>query len=162
MNTESSSVSLATESKAAAAQICDDKDAVILFYDGTCGFCSRIVQFILKHESSRQSLRFATLQGDAAAALRERLPWLADVDSVVWYEPASGGRSERVLVRSDAGLAAAAYLGGIWRFLALAARWVPRFIRDAVYNAVARNRQRLAGNVICLMPSPQQRVRFID
>ncbi len=84
------------------------------------------------------------------------------MDSVVWYEPATEKRRERVLVRSDAGLAAVAYLGGIWRLLAAPARWIPRPIRDAVYNMVARNRHRLAENQVCLVPTPQQQVRFID
>jgi predicted DCC family thiol-disulfide oxidoreductase YuxK len=135
---------------------------VILFYDGTCGFCSSIVRFILKHERSRHSLRFAALQGTTAAALREGRPQLADVDSVVWYEPATSQRAERLLVRSDAGLAAAAYLGGAWRLMAGLARCVPRPIRDAVYNVVARNRHRLVGNNACFVPSPDQRARFID
>ncbi len=133
-----------------------------LFYDGTCGFCSGIIQFILRHESSRQTLHFATLQGPAAAALRQKHPQLANVDSVVWYDPATAKRRERVRVRSAAGLAAAAYLGGMWRFLAALAWWVPRPIRDAVYNLVARNRHRLVRNDACLLPTPEQRARFLD
>ncbi|MGA2231066.1 MAG: DCC1-like thiol-disulfide oxidoreductase family protein [Tepidisphaeraceae bacterium] len=134
---------------------------VILFYDGTCGFCSRSVQFILRHEGSNHSLHFAALQGPTAAALRQRHPELASLDSMVWYEPASSNHRELLFVRSAAGIAAMAYLGRAWCLLALIVWAVPRPIRDAVYDAVARNRHRLSpGN--CLVPSPQHRSRFID
>jgi predicted DCC family thiol-disulfide oxidoreductase YuxK len=134
---------------------------VILFYDGTCGFCSRSVQFILRHEGSNHSLHFAALQGPTAAALRQRHPELASLDSMVWYEPASSNHRELLFVRSAAGIAAMAYLGRAWCLLALIVWAVPRPIRDAFYDAVARNRHRLCpGN--CLVPSPQHRSRFID
>jgi predicted DCC family thiol-disulfide oxidoreductase YuxK len=134
----------------------------ILFYDGTCGFCATSVQFILNHEGPRKWLRFATLQGALAASLRGRHPQLNDVDSVVWFEPATETRKERVLVRSSAGLAAARYMGGIWKVLAWIGWCVPRPLRDVVYRLVARNRHRLVRNDTCLLPTPEQRARFIE
>ena len=132
-------------------------DAVLL-YDGTCGFCAASVQFVLRHER-RATLRFATLEGPLGEGARRSHPELAGVDSVVWVEPARG----RVLVRSDAALAVAAYLGGPWRALAALGRLVPRRLRDAVYDLIARNRYRIAGRVeACPVPTPEQRGRFID
>ena len=45
----------------------------VLLYDGLCGFCNGVVQFILRHEF-RRTLRFAPLQGQYAARLRARHP----------------------------------------------------------------------------------------
>lgn len=132
-----------------------------LLYDGTCGFCSNTVQFILRHERGRRTLRFATLQGPLGEELRAKHPRLVSTDSVIWYEPATAERRERVLVRSAAGLAVGRYLGGIWRLMAWVSWCVPRFIRDAAYNMVARNRHRLVKNASCLLPTPEQRARFI-
>jgi predicted DCC family thiol-disulfide oxidoreductase YuxK len=40
---------------------------------------------------------------------------------------------------------------------------VPRVIRDGVYDFVARNRQQLVrSSPSCLLPSPEQRARFIE
>jgi predicted DCC family thiol-disulfide oxidoreductase YuxK len=80
---------------------------------------------------------------------------------MVWYEAATSDHRELLFVRSAAGIAAMAYLGRAWCLLAAMVYAVPRPIRDAVYNAVARNRQRLSpGN--CLVPAPEHRSRFID
>ncbi len=135
----------------------------ILFYDGTCGFCAASVQFVLRHERGRRTLRFAALQGSTAAALLKRHPELAGIDSMIWYEAASGGRRERLWVRSRAGVSVMAYLGGMWWVLAVLVWCVPRPLRDAAYNAIARNRHRLSGDgAACAVPTPEQRGRFID
>ena len=135
-------------------------ESPVLLYDGTCGLCAGSVQFILRHER-RHELRFATLQGPFAEAIRARHPELSRVDSMVWVEPAAGRSREQVFVRSTAALRAARYLGGIWRLAALG--WlVPPLVRDAVYNVIARHRHRLSGAEQCYLPTPDVRARFID
>ena len=133
----------------------------VLLYDRDCGLCTESVQQILRRDR-RGTLRFAGLDGELAAALRTRHPELRDVDSVIWVEPADDGRPERVLVRSDAALAVARYVGGWWR-LALIGRIVPRAPRDAVYRFVARHRHRLPGSpATCVLPTPEIMARFLD
>ncbi len=130
-------------------------------YDGTCGFCAESVQLVLRHDR-RRTLRFASLQGEFGGVIRARHPRLEGVDSVVWVEPPSEGRGERVLVRSDAALRVADYLGG-WFSLAGAARALPRRVRDAVYDLIARHRHRLLGSgESCLVPDARDRHRFVD
>jgi len=95
-------------------------------------------------------------------ALRARHPELDGVDSMVWVEPDEAANGSRVLVRSDAALRVARYLGGWWR-LALIARVLPRPIRDAFYNLIARHRHRLLEtDPSCLLPEPEVRARFLD
>jgi predicted DCC family thiol-disulfide oxidoreductase YuxK len=133
----------------------------VLLYDGTCGFCAESVQLVLRHDRQR-TLRFASLQGAFGSKVRARHPQLAGADTVVWLEPASNERSERVLLRSDAALRVAAYLGG-WFHLARFAAVLPRPVRDAAYNLVARHRHQLAGEAPnCLVPAPDARARFLD
>ena len=132
----------------------------VLLYDGTCGFCSASVQFALRHDR-RGSLRFAALDSSFGRAVLARHPELAVVDSVVWYEPAGGGATERLLTRSAAALRVARYLGGPWR-LAAVAGLIPRSLRDSLYDLVARHRHQLArGGQQCLVPTPDQRDRFL-
>jgi predicted DCC family thiol-disulfide oxidoreductase YuxK len=69
---------------------------------------------------------------------------------------------EHVRVRSDAALAIAAYLAGPWRPLAAVARVVPRPLRDRTYDLIARHRHRiLRDRSVCLVPTDQQRARFL-
>ena len=133
----------------------------VLLYDGTCGFCARSVQFVLKHERPHGTLRFGRLEGPLGTALRARHPELAAVDSVLWYEPATASTPERILWRSRGALRVARYLGGVWQLLASLGWLVPRPIRDAVYDWIARHRHDLAADA-CLVPTPDQRARFID
>jgi predicted DCC family thiol-disulfide oxidoreductase YuxK len=139
-----------------------DQSAMLLF-DGTCGFCAQSVQFVLRREMRRRTLRFASLQSGPGAELRERYPELGQIDSVIWVEPGNGTSGERVFVRSAAVLRVLHYIGGVWTVLAWAAAMVPRFVRDAVYDFVARHRHQLIrGGTACLLPTPEQRERFVD
>jgi predicted DCC family thiol-disulfide oxidoreductase YuxK len=140
-----------------------DRSALLL-YDGSCGFCARSVQFVLRHEARRRTLRFAALDSAIGLEVRGRHPAIEGVDSVVWVEPsdASGG-PERVLVRSAAVLRVLRYLGGVWGALAGLATVVPRTLADWVYDFIARHRHQLTrGGPACLIPTPDQRSRFID
>jgi predicted DCC family thiol-disulfide oxidoreductase YuxK len=139
-----------------------DRSALLL-YDGSCGFCARSVQFVLRHETRRRTLRFAALDSAIGLEIRARHPSIEGVDSVVWVDAVESDGSEQVLVRSAAVLRVLKYLGGIWRGLAGLGAIVPRALSDAVYDFIARHRHKLTrGNPACLVPTPDQRERFID
>jgi predicted DCC family thiol-disulfide oxidoreductase YuxK len=81
---------------------------------------------------------------------------------VVWYDPPSAGRAERLLVRSAAVFEVLRYLGGAWR-IGLVARAVPRPLLDAVYRLVARWRRRLfPPRAACAVAPASERERFLD
>ncbi len=105
------------------------------------------------------TLRFAPRNGRTAAALGQRHPELIGVDSMVWVQQQAG--RELVLLRSDAAFAAARYLGGPWRILAMIGGLVPRAVRDPVYDLVARNRHRFGGAAICAMVATDVRERAL-
>ncbi len=131
----------------------------ILVYDGDCAFCSRSVQFILRHDRWR-TVRFAARQGEAGRAVRERHPELMQVDSLIWVASRDG--REVPLVRSDSVLAIASYLGGGFGALATLGRIVPRPLRDAGYAIIARFRRRLAfGGEACVVFTPDERARVL-
>ena len=133
--------------------------APVLLYDGVCGFCNKSVQLILDHDR-RGLMRFAALQSDYGQAVIERHRELQGVDSVVFVERARGG--ERVYVRSDAALKVTAYLGGFWKIF-LAAKVIPRGLRDYLYDLFARNRYKFFGKYdSCMLPPPEVRSRFLD
>jgi predicted DCC family thiol-disulfide oxidoreductase YuxK len=133
----------------------------VLLYDGTCGFCAASVQFILRHEREH-TLRFAALDSEVGQRTRQRHPQLKSIDSMIWIEHPGETEREAVLIRSDAGLRIARYLGGPWR-LAAVGRLVPRFLRDAVYDVIARHRHRLVSESdSCYLPPPAMRARFLD
>ena len=133
----------------------------IVFYDGVCGLCNALVQFLLKRDRHAR-LRFASLQSDIAAKVLNRHGINPkDLDTlhlVIDYERPA----ERVLNRSDAVLRAGRELGGVWTVLATIAQVIPRPLRDSVYRFVARNRYRVFGKYeTCMLPDPSQQHRFL-
>jgi predicted DCC family thiol-disulfide oxidoreductase YuxK len=134
----------------------------ILLYDGVCGLCNRLVQFIL-HRDRHAIFRFASLQSPLAARILVRHgadP--ADLDTV--YVVLNHDQSdESLLARSDAVVFILKQLGGVWRTFAFLSQRVPRLVRDWAYRLVARHRYRIFGRYdTCPLPTEATRARFLD
>jgi predicted DCC family thiol-disulfide oxidoreductase YuxK len=127
---------------------------VILFFDGVCGLCNGLVDWLLPRDT-RQKLKFSTLQGVTANKLLSE-HHTQDLNTVVIW--ARG----KILTRSDAILYCLNELGGIWSICKVF-YLIPRFIRDGVYKFIATNRYRFFGQrTTCRMPLPGERLRFLD
>jgi predicted DCC family thiol-disulfide oxidoreductase YuxK len=128
-----------------------------LFYDGHCALCHGTVQFVLERDRTGAAFRFAPLQGETFQAQvpteqRAGLP-----DSIV-IRTADGS----LLARSDAVVRILQRLGGGWRILASILALIPRGLRDAVYDFIARVRYRVFGKRedLCPIVPPDLRGRF--
>jgi predicted DCC family thiol-disulfide oxidoreductase YuxK len=133
----------------------------IVFYDGVCGLCNHLVQFLLKRDK-RDRFRFASLQSDFAGKVMNRHGVDPHDLNTVYVVKDYDQSSETLLARSDAILYMLSQLGGIWR-LAGIGRVLPRAFRDAVYQVVARNRYRVFGkHESCMLPEPKHRAKFLD
>ena len=128
----------------------------VLLYDGVCNLCDRSVQFVLDHEAE-STFRFAALQSDVGRRLADAHG--IDADALASLVVVDGGR---VYTRSDAALRIAQDLRAPWRALQ-ATRYVPRVVRDAVYDLVASNRYRWFGTRdACRIPTSDVAARFLD
>jgi predicted DCC family thiol-disulfide oxidoreductase YuxK len=134
----------------------------ILLYDGVCALCNRFVQFILRHDRN-QTFRFASLQSPLAARILTRHntnPTDLDTVYVVLNQELP---DESLLSRSDAVLFVLRQLQGAYRPAASVLQLLPRFLRDAAYNTVARHRYRIFGrNETCALPRDADSSRFLD
>jgi len=130
--------------------------AIILF-DGVCNLCSASVRFIVERDRDA-FFKFASIQSDAGKRLMTEhglaLPE-GDPTSIVVIED---GRAHQ---RSSGALRIARRLNGIWK-LGWGFVIVPRFIRDAVYDVIAKHRYRWFGKQdTCMVPTPELRARFL-
>jgi predicted DCC family thiol-disulfide oxidoreductase YuxK len=127
----------------------------VILFDGVCNLCNGAVQFVIKRDTSG-TFRFASLQSAAAAALvgpMGKNP--ADLDSILLVHKG------KVYQKSRAALEIARRMRGAWPLL-YGLVIIPPFIRDAVYNWVARNRYRWFGRQeSCMVPSPELKSRFL-
>lgn len=130
------------------------RNPVVLF-DGVCNLCNASVQFLIRRDKHKR-LRFASLQSEFGQETLKKfhLPE-KEFNSFVFLE------NEKIYLRSAAALRITAYLGGFW--VGGQVFWlVPPFIRDAIYNFIAKNRYRWFGKKTeCMLPSPELRERFL-
>ncbi len=131
----------------------------ILLYDGVCGLCNRLVQFVLKHDADAH-FRFASLQSDYASRILQ--PHSLDPQDLnAVYVVDSPSRC--VLARSDAVIFILHKLDGFWRALSVALSMFPKSLRDWGYGVVARHRYRVFGKYeTCLLPEKRYQDRFLD
>jgi predicted DCC family thiol-disulfide oxidoreductase YuxK len=133
----------------------------IVLYDGVCGLCNHLVQFLLKRDT-HDRFRFASLQSEFANRLLQSHGLDPHDLDTVYVVRNHGQANETLLARSDAILYMLIELNGVWK-LAGAGRVLPRTFCDAVYRMVARNRYRIFGKrESCLLPEPGQRAKFLD
>lgn len=127
----------------------------ILFYDGDCALCNRCVQYVLKHEKEPE-LFFASLQGDFA---RQKLAvFNYDFSSMGTLVLVSDGVAH---YKSDAALGLSKFLRAPYSW-ALALKLFPRFLRDAVYDLVARKRRAWFKKAYCYVPDLHTKQRFLS
>ena len=70
-------------------------------------------------------------------------------------------KSNKSLTRSTAALEVAKTIGGLWS-LAYVFIIIPKFLRDGIYNWVAKNRYKWFGEkASCMIPTPELRERFL-
>ncbi len=128
----------------------------VVLFDGVCNLCSNSVQFILKRDRKNQFL-FGSLQGEyGQSVLRKYQLPVNEFNSFMLIE------DDKLYTKSTGALRMLKHLGGGWRLL-YAFIIVPKFIRDAVYNWIARNRYKWFGKKNeCWLPRPEWKARFLD
>ena len=130
-------------------------DDDVILYDGVCVFCSRWIRFIAARDKDRR-FRFTAIQSGYGTRLALAFgidPKDPDTNAVV-----HGGIAT---FKSDAALTVLSRLPG-WGWVR-ALRAVPKPLRDAVYNLVARNRYRIFGKYQeCFVPDAGFRDRVME
>lgn len=128
----------------------------IILFDGVCNLCNGLVRFLIRRDPDGR-FRFAPLQSDVGQELLERFDLPTDtLETFVLVEDGE------CYTKSTAALRTARHLGGVYALLSYL-RFVPRPLRDAVYDLVAASRYRVFGRKDrCMIPSPDVEDRFLD
>jgi predicted DCC family thiol-disulfide oxidoreductase YuxK len=130
-------------------------DDDVILYDGVCVFCSRWIRFVASRDTKRR-FRFTAIQSGYGTRLAQAFgidPDDPDTNAVV-----HGGVA---YFKSDAALMVLSNLPG-WGSVRVL-RAVPKPLRDAVYDLVARNRYRIFGKYeACFVPDAGMRARVME
>ena len=130
-------------------------DQSLILFDGVCNLCTGSVQFVLKRDKAKK-FTFASLQSTTGQKLLSQFNLPNNTfNSFILYQ---GGK---IYTRSTAALKMFQQLKG-WKWVKVF--WiVPKFIRDAVYNLIARNRYKWFGQKSeCWLPTPELKERFLE
>jgi predicted DCC family thiol-disulfide oxidoreductase YuxK len=127
----------------------------IVIFDGLCNLCNGAVQFIIRHDKKNRFI-FASLQSEVAKKLLNEIQVPSSLDTIVLI------KGHKHFEKSDAVLEIAKNLSGLWPMV-YGFKIIPRILRHALYNWVAKNRYTWFGKrESCLSPSQELRARFLE
>lgn len=126
----------------------------IILFDGVCNLCNGFVQFVIKRDLSN-TFHFASLQSEFAQKVIQQHPELKNVDAVIFLNEGE------ILIKSDAAIAIAQHLP-FWKWSRILLIF-PKFLRDGVYDLIAKYRYRILGKKdSCMVPSQAIKHKFIS
>ncbi|NND87624.1 MAG: thiol-disulfide oxidoreductase DCC family protein [Flavobacteriaceae bacterium] len=127
----------------------------IILFDGVCNLCNSSVLFVIKRDP-KNHFRFAALQSEIGKKLLTKHQIDPEnTDSIVLIE------DERVFVKSTAALRIARHLSGGWPMISVFFL-VPKFIRNWIYDLIAKNRYRWYGKKDqCMIPTKELQAKFL-
>jgi predicted DCC family thiol-disulfide oxidoreductase YuxK len=129
----------------------------VILFDGICNLCNGFVQFVIERDNEGK-FKFASLQSDFAAdLLAKKNPHFdkENLQSVILI------KNDKIITKSDAAIEIGKQLGGLWKASGLLYIF-PKFIRNMVYDLVAKYRYKWFGKQdVCWLPSPELKSRFL-
>lgn len=135
----------------------DDLPRPLYFFDGYCVLCSGFVAFCMARDPEGR-LKFASAQSVLGRRVLEAL----GLPDGTFHRTILLLDGDAVHMRSAAILRSLRHLGGPVRWLRPLVL-VPAWLRDPIYDLIARNRYRWFGQrSSCFVPTAATRERFID
>ena len=130
-------------------------DSHVLIFDGICNLCNSTVKFIIKRDP-KEKFKFATLQSDSGKEfLKKHKLETLNSDTVILIV------GDQYYIKSSAALRVLKELGGFWKLWYFFI-YLPRPIRDFIYNLIAKSRYTIFGKMnTCMIPSKEIMQRFL-
>ncbi|QAA83161.1 thiol-disulfide oxidoreductase DCC family protein [Aequorivita sp. H23M31] len=127
----------------------------IILFDGVCNLCNGAINFVIKRDK-RNVFKFATLQSEIGKKLLSEFNVdTMNIDSMILID------GNNFYIKSSAALRIAKYLTGGYPLLS-GFFIFPRFIRNAAYDYIARNRYKWFGKKeSCMIPTPELTSKFL-
>lgn len=133
------------------------KHKKLILFDGVCNLCNSSVQYVIKHDKENVFM-FTALQSDVGKQLIEAYKInTSKTDSILLYTPEKG-----IVSKSTAALKVANQLGFPQKLMSVFFI-IPPFIRNLVYDYIAKNRYKWYGKKdSCMIPTPELKSKFLE
>ncbi|MBB6680436.1 thiol-disulfide oxidoreductase DCC family protein [Aequorivita sp. 609] len=127
----------------------------IILFDGVCNLCNGAINYVIKRDQ-KNVFKFAALQSEIGQELTAKFKIDGSkVDSIILID------GDKHHEKSTAALYIAKHLSGAYPLL-FGFIIVPKFIRNAVYDYVARNRYKWFGKKDkCMIPTAELKNKFL-
>lgn len=127
----------------------------IIFFDGVCNLCNGAVQKVLKNDT-KAKFSFASIQSAFTAEFFEVNGFQNNADTIILFYKG------KFYTKSTAALMVAFHLKFPYPLFTFF-RIFPSFLRDPIYDFIARNRYKWFGKQeSCMIPERQWKARFLD
>lgn len=133
-----------------------DKNQKLILFDGVCNLCDASVQYVIKHDKN-DVFRYTALQSEVGQFIIKKFNVdTSKTDSILLYSP-----ENTIFYKSTAALKIASKLGFPRNLMAIFLI-VPTFIRNFVYDFIAKNRYKWYGKKEeCMIPLPELKSKFL-
>lgn len=127
----------------------------IILFDGVCNLCNGAINYVIKRDQ-KNVFKFAALQSEIGQELTAKFKIDGSkVDSIILID------GDKHYEKSTAALYIAKHLSGAYPLL-FGFIIVPKNIRNAVYDYVARNRYKWFGKKDkCMIPTAELKNKFL-
>lgn len=131
-----------------------------ILFDGVCNFCNASINFIIDRDS-KGIFKFAALQSEVGQELLKKFGLKTNDSESRTFDSIVAIDGYKVYQKSDAALEIARRMDGIWKIFYVF-KIIPAFLRNPVYDLIARNRYRFFGKTdACRIPTPELKTRFL-
>lgn len=134
-----------------------NKHNKLILFDGICNLCNNSVQYVIKNDK-KNLFMFTAIQSETGKKIIEEFKIdTAKTDSILLYTPEKG-----IDYKSTAAIKIAYQLGFPQNLLGIF-YIIPPFIRNWVYDYIAKNRYKWYGKKdACMIPTPELKSKFLD
>ena len=127
----------------------------IILFDGVCNLCNKLVSFLIKHDENN-IFHFAAMQTEVGEKIIDEYNLTDNIKSIILIKKGI------TYFKSDAIIEIAKQING-WPQILKYGFLIPKFLRDGIYNLIAKNRYYLFGKKeACPTPSEDDRKRYIS
>lgn len=128
----------------------------VILFDGVCNLCNSSIQKVIENDD-KNIFQFASLQSDFGQEFLKKHEFSQEkFDSMILID------GEKFYTQSDAALRIGKELKGIYK-ISKYLLWIPKFIRNTVYNFISQNRYNWFGKKeSCWLPTPELKQKFIQ
>lgn len=134
------------------------KHKKLILFDGVCNLCNNSVQYVIKHDK-KNLFMFTALQSETGKQIIKKFKIdTSQIDSILLFNP----KKDIITYKSSAALKVAFDLGFPTHLLSVFLI-IPSFIRNGVYDFIARNRYKWYGKKeACMVPTPELKSKFLE